>query len=74
MQQMKLKDLYLQCTKLMSKGLGDKTLIVSNDNEGNGYHGMFYTLTDISEEDVEYYEGLVYDSNEDDLTKCIIVG
>ena len=74
MRQMKLKDFFLQCKKLMNKGLGDKTLIVSNDNEGNGYHGMFYTLTDVTEEDAKYYEGLVYDSIEEDLTNCIIVG
>jgi hypothetical protein len=74
MQQMKLKDLYKACQKLMKEGKGEKTLILSDDNEGNGYHGMFYTLTEISDEDAKYYQGCVYDTNEEEVTNCIVVG
>ena len=44
MRQIKLKDLYQACKEQMEKGNGEKSLILSDDNEGNGYHGMFFTL------------------------------
>ena len=48
MRQIKLKDLYQACKEQMEKGNGEKSLILSDDNEGNGYHGMFFTLTVIT--------------------------
>ena len=42
MGQIKLKDLYQSCKEQMEAGNGEKSLILSDDNEGNGYHGMFH--------------------------------
>lgn len=34
------------CKEQVKKGNGDKHIIISNDNEGNGYHTLFYAFSD----------------------------
>lgn len=74
MNQIKLKDLYKDCKKLMEAGHGEKSLILSDDNEGNGYHGMFFTLTVINKDNKNDFSGLIYDNNEPNLENMIVVG
>lgn len=38
------------CLKQIEKGNGNKHIIISNDDEGNGYHTLFYSFTDDKEE------------------------
>jgi len=58
----------------MKEGHGNKTLVLSDDNEGNGYHGMFYTLTVITRENKSAFVGMVSDNQEPNLENMIIVG
>lgn len=74
MQQIKLKDLYAACSKLMKEGHGNKALVLSDDNEGNGYHGMFFTLTVITPENKDGFIGLIGDNAEPNLMNLIVVG
>lgn len=71
---MKLKDLYQACKELMKKGHGEKSLIVAADNEGNGYHGMFFTLTVITPENADGFVGLIGDNAEPNIYNLIVVG
>ena len=71
---MKLKDLYEDCKRLMEAGNGEKSLVVAADNEGNGYHGMFYTLTVITPENKKDFFGLIGDNSEPNLENIIVVG
>jgi hypothetical protein len=71
---MKLKDLYIACKHYMDKGYREKTLVVIGDNEGNHYHGMFYTLTPITAENKDGFQDLIYDNNEMNLENIIVVG
>lgn len=73
MKQMQLKDLYAACKEAMNRGDGEKYLVLSDDNEGNGYHGMFYTITQASKER-DAYEGLIYDSVEKNLDNILVIG
>ena len=74
MDQIKLKDLYQACKKLMKEGHGEKSLVVAADNEGNGYHGMFFTLTVITPENADGFRGLIGDNAEANLFNIIVVG
>lgn len=74
MKQLTVKDLLKICQKAVKEGYGDKTIVVADDNEGNGYHGLFYSFTPIQESDKEYFQGMIYDSQETDLDKIIILG
>ena len=33
------------CQNLKKNGYGDKTVLISDDDEGNGYHTLFYEFT-----------------------------
>ena len=75
MEQLKVKDLYRMVREAMMNGAGDKYIVVADDTEGNGYHGMFFGLTyepaDVAEcLDPDY----IYDSHETDLNNLVILG
>ena len=69
MEQMTVKALMEICKEQIEKGNGDKMIVVSDDNEGNGYHGLFYGFTP-AEEFVDY----VFDSRSTDPDKIIVLG
>jgi hypothetical protein len=75
MEQMTVKALLKYCQQEIKNGNGDKRIVVSDDNEGNGFHGLFYAFTDIkTESDKKYYNDHIYDSSEEDINKIIILG
>lgn len=40
-----VNDLYNSLKKAIDAGFGDKKILLSNDDEGNGYHECFFVLT-----------------------------
>ena len=72
MTQMTVKELVLHLHEELRKNpsLANKKIVISNDNEGNGYHGMFYGLTD----DVKGTEDYIYDSVTNDPNEYVILG
>ena len=76
MEQLTVKVLYELVQKEMLKGNGNKKIVLADDNEGNGYHGMFYGFTSkpsVVKETIEYSGG-VYDSETDDPKEIVILG
>jgi len=53
--------------------LKDRKVVISNDNEGNGFHGLFYGIT-FEQKDVEAYKDDIYDSCETDPNKIVLLG
>ena len=41
-----IKELLELCKEQIAKGNGDKIILLSNDDEGNGYHEMIYHFTE----------------------------
>lgn len=41
-----VKQLLELCKQQVAKGNGDKIIVLSNDDEGNGYHEMIYHFTE----------------------------
>lgn len=39
-----VKDLYNECKTQIERGNGDKKIMISKDDEGNGYHYLFYGM------------------------------
>lgn len=57
---MTVGQLYLACAKQIEDGNGDKKIMISTDDEGNGYHGLFYSF--ISDEPtIEVLSDLFHD-------------
>jgi len=46
---MTVNELLKLCLSAVSKGNGDKTILLSDDDEGNGFHEMFYGFTTIKD-------------------------
>ena len=72
MGQFTIKQLRDFCDVYIKEGYGDRMIVISDDNEGNGYHGMFYGFTLIKKEEKEWYP--ISDSHSDDVEKIIILG
>lgn len=49
-----VKELYQECRKEINNGNGDKVIMISNDDEGNGYHYLWYSFTNEVGEIMEY--------------------
>lgn len=48
MKALTIRDLYKECIKELQKGNGDKTIMISSDDEGNSYHYLWYAFTPMS--------------------------
>lgn len=44
-----IKELYKHCKEQIECGNGDNVIMISNDDEGNGYHYCWYSFTEVDE-------------------------
>lgn len=70
MQQLTVKDLHAICLAEIKKGNANKNIVISDDSEGNGYHGLFYGFTAVDESFVDD----IYESNTNSPNNTIILG
>lgn len=70
MDQITVNELLLLCKQAVREGHGEKNIVISDDNEGNGFHGLFsgFTLVD------EGFTDIIYDSKTTDAEHTIILG
>ena len=45
MRALTIRDLMKECVREIKKGNGDKTIMISSDDEGNSYHYLWYSFT-----------------------------
>ena len=73
-----VKELRDRLDKYVKAGLGDLQIVISDDNEGNGFHGLFYGITFLqktaAKEDKAYYKDLIHDSCTDNLDEIAFLG
>lgn len=78
MGQLTVKKLKELCEEEIKKGNGDKNIVISDDFEGNSFHGLLYGFTPIKCEDedggVYAYEEEIYDSDTTDDEHTILLG
>lgn len=43
------------CKMAQKRGLANKKILISNDDEVNGYHELFFDITEIKEDDFKGY-------------------
>lgn len=67
---LKVSELLKICKNAVDNGLGNKYVFISQDDEGNGFHALFYSFTT----DVKGHADLIYQVNEKDLEDIIILG
>lgn len=68
-----VKELAKECEALIKAGHGDKEVLISADDEGNGYHSLFFGFCTNQEDINSIYEyGLFHDGN--DPRNVVILG
>ena len=67
---LKVNDLLKVCKNAVDNGLGDKYVFISQDDEGNGFHALFFSFTT----NVKDYADVLYQLNDDALEDIIILG
>ena len=70
--QLTVRDLIVHLAKVCKKrpDLLDKKIIISDDVEGNGYHGLWYGIC----ADAKYADGYISDSETDKTEDLVILG
>lgn len=61
------------CQMEIAKGNGKKKIMLSNDDEGNGFHECFFTFTDPKDAGIEPYL-LPYGVTEENVGEYLILG
>lgn len=61
-----VEELFNECKKEIAKGNGKKFVLISNDEEGNGYHECYFTFSPCDE-----YDNTPYDL---DINDCVTLG
>lgn len=74
MEPLKLKDLYKAIQEQILKGNGDKVVMLSNDDEGNGYHYLWYAFITGKEMEVDDYFQMSVNKNIASIEDTIVLG
>lgn len=69
-----LKELKEQVDAAVAAGLGDKMVLISNDDEGNGFHMVWYDLCVDQENIRECVESSFADIGDRDLRDFVMLG
>lgn len=68
-----VKELMEECKKLCEKGYGDKHILISRDDEGNGFHTLFYSFT-TDEKSIKEYADFGYFHDDNDANEVVLLG
>lgn len=52
-----VKELMELCSEEISKGYGNRQVYISRDDEGNGFHGLYYGFTELTSQNAKDFEG-----------------
>ena len=77
MNEITVADLFVLLKKELLKGNASKKILLSNDDEGNGYHFMYFGVTPTTEfapDDFNYLQMPHGVTNEEVMNDCIILG
>lgn len=55
-----VEDLYYDCKRQIEKGNGKKIVLVTDDEEANGYHALFYHFNDNKENIQSLYDDRMF--------------
>ena len=70
-----LDELYDEIKIARKAGLGKKKILLSNDDEGNGYHICFYSVTEIEDSEMMLKYGMLpFSVNKDNIGDYVLLG
>ena len=62
------------CEQQIRKGNGDKHILISDDDEGNGYHELFFAFTEANKIETQYVNMPFGVDNKTFKEKYIVLG
>ena len=68
-----VEQLFVLCHEQIKKGNGKKTVLISTDDEGNGYHTLYYSFQDNTEE-IRTIAEVCYIHDQIDLNSIVMLG
>lgn len=68
-----IKELYDDLHQEILAGNGDKTILISSDDEGNGYHTLWYTVQSNIDEIKELKKGTWF-HDDNDPEEVVLLG
>lgn len=78
MKELTINELWKLCVSERKKGNGGKRILISNDDEGNGFHGLFYGFTPTTKpgQSTNYFEEscAICPVNSNEVEDYIILG
>ena len=74
MQAVTVDELYRALAIARRDGFGSKKILLSNDDEGNGYHECFFSVATNPEEFGLSYNDLPYGVEPEDIDNYVIIG
>ena len=66
-----INELLNECKLQVKQGNGNKHILISQDDEGNGFHTLFYGFTS-SQDDINAYADSFHDDN--DPEEVVLLG
>lgn len=66
-----VKELEKFCKEQVKNGNGNKKIMLSDDEEGNGYHDLFFAFTPVTKDAVAYT--FLHDCSEEEALKDYII-
>lgn len=72
MEELTVKELYMHLHRLLKNlpELGDRKILISDDEEGNGFHGLYFGLSF----DTQAFQDVLYDISEEELEQYVLLG
>ena len=74
MKHLTVKDLKKLCDEQIRKGNGDKKILISDDDEGNGFHSLFFPFTDNTEDVKMLLDSTFHEYYGDTPEELVILG
>lgn len=62
------------CQQQIKKGNENKKILITQDDEGNGYHNLFYGFSDDPDEIKEVMDFCFFPNIEDDIENYVLLG
>ena len=70
--QITVQQLYRMCKRQIEKGNGNRRIIISDDVEGNGFHGLFFGFCDVRQLNLYDYSCIVDTETKDELEVLVL--
>ena len=69
-----VEELHGLCAELIRKGKGKKKIMISNDDEGNGFHELFFAFTEDMNQFLISRPYLPYGVTQENIDDYVILG